>query len=94
MRLTEEQIATHAAKYCEPAVGLIRKVLEKQARAMIREMQEHFTQKPPHIVMVCGVDCHPSDAVCNNYCNLAPRLGPMAPRPPAGPDATVGAEHE
>src|SRR4051794_26433573 len=24
----------------------------------------------PHQVMVCGADCHPGDAVCNNYCNL------------------------
>lgn len=38
-------------------------------------------------VMVCGVDCHPGDSVCNNYCNEAPQKGPMAKEPPPGPDA-------
>lgn len=28
-----------------------------------------------HLVMVCGVDCHPGDSVCNNYCNQAPQNG-------------------
>lgn len=37
-------------------------------------------------VMVCGVDCHPGDSVCNNYCNMAPQKGPMAKEPPDGPD--------
>ena len=41
----------------------------------------------PHRVMVCGVDCHPGDSVCNNYCNSAPQKGPMASEPPPGPDA-------
>jgi hypothetical protein len=41
----------------------------------------------PHRVMVCGVDCHPGDSVCNNYCNKAPQKGPMAKEPPPGPDA-------
>jgi hypothetical protein len=41
----------------------------------------------PHLVMVCGVDCRAGDAVCNNYCNEAPQKGPMADRPPPGPDA-------
>lgn len=40
-----------------------------------------------HLVMVCGVDCHPGDTVCNNYCNKAPQKGPMAAAPPPGPDA-------
>jgi hypothetical protein len=40
----------------------------------------------PHLVMVCGADCHPGDSVCNNYCNLAPQKGPMAAAPPHGPD--------
>lgn len=40
-----------------------------------------------HTVMVCGADCQPGDSVCNNYCNLAPQKGPMASKPPAGPDA-------
>lgn len=33
---------------------------------------------PPRRVLVCGVDCHPGDANCNNYCNRAPQKGPMA----------------
>lgn len=41
----------------------------------------------PKRSMICGVDCHPGDAVCNNYCNLAPQKGPMQDHPPAGPDA-------
>lgn len=41
----------------------------------------------PHLAMVCGVDCQPGDSVCNNYCNEAPQKGPMASKPPAGPDA-------
>jgi len=41
----------------------------------------------PHVVMVCGVHCHPGDSVCNNYCNSAPQKGPMAATPPPGPDA-------
>jgi hypothetical protein len=41
----------------------------------------------PHRVMVCGVDCHPGDAVCNNYCNSAPQKGRMAAAPPPGLDA-------
>lgn len=41
----------------------------------------------PHRAIVCGVDCQPGDAVCNNYCNLAPHKGPMAKYPPKGPDA-------
>lgn len=46
-----------------------------------------YRQRGPRMVMVCGVDCHPGDAVCNNYCNEAPQKGPMADRPPPGPDA-------
>ena len=42
---------------------------------------------PPRRVLVCGVDCHPGDANCNNYCNRAPQKGPMAAYPPKGPDA-------
>ena len=38
-------------------------------------------------VLVCGVDCRPGDANCNNYCNRAPQKGPMAAYPPKGPDA-------
>lgn len=41
----------------------------------------------PHRVMVCGADCYPGDAICNNYCNMAPQKGPMASAPPPGPDA-------
>lgn len=37
--------------------------------------------KVPHRVMVCGVDCHQGDAVCNGYC-----IG-KADQPPPGPDA-------
>lgn len=40
-----------------------------------------------HLVMVCGIDCHPGDAVCNNYCNEAPQKGRMSDTPPPGPDA-------
>lgn len=40
-----------------------------------------------HLAMICGVDCHPGDAVCNNYCNQSPQKGPMASKPPLGPDA-------
>lgn len=32
-------------------------------------------------VMVCGVDCRPGDANCNNYCNMAPQKGSMADMP-------------
>lgn len=39
------------------------------------------------LAMICGVDCHPGDSVCNNYCNLAPQKGPMADASPPGPDA-------
>lgn len=42
---------------------------------------------PARYVLICGVDCHPGDANCNNYCNLAPQKGPMAAYPPKGPDA-------
>lgn len=42
---------------------------------------------PPRLVLVCGVDCRPGDANCNNYCNRAPQKGPMAAYPPKGPDA-------
>ena len=42
---------------------------------------EHVWQPAP-AVAVCGVDCHPGDALCNNYCNLAPQKGAMAPLPP------------
>lgn len=31
---------------------------------------------------VCGVDCHAGDAVCNNFCGLAPQLGRLASRRP------------
>jgi hypothetical protein len=43
--------------------------------------------EPLRRVLVCGVDCHPGDANCNNYCNRAPQKGPMAAYPPKGPDA-------
>lgn len=32
-------------------------------------------------VMVCGHDCHPGDAHCNNYCNHD-KSKPMADHPP------------
>ena len=32
-------------------------------------------------VRVCGHDCHPGKFGCNNYCNRAPEIGPMADRP-------------
>lgn len=35
-------------------------------------------------VMICGKDCHPGDANCNNYCNHD-KSKPMADHPP---DAT------
>lgn len=31
-------------------------------------------------IMVCGVDCHPGDEHCNNYCNHD-KSKPMADRP-------------
>lgn len=31
-------------------------------------------------IMVCGVDCHPGDANCNNYCNHIP-VRPLVPSP-------------
>lgn len=43
----------------------------------------------PHLSMVCGVDCQPGDNFCNNYCNSAPQNGPMASKPPPGPDAQL-----
>ena len=33
-------------------------------------------------VMICGQDCHPGDANCNNYCNHD-KSKPMADHPPA-----------
>ena len=33
-------------------------------------------------VMICGVDCQPADANCNNYCNRDTSK-PMADYPPA-----------
>lgn len=33
-------------------------------------------------VAVCGQDCTPGSARCNNYCNQAPEKGVMAAAPP------------
>lgn len=33
-------------------------------------------------VAICGQNCRPGDALCNNYCNRAPDKGPMADMPP------------
>lgn len=41
----------------------------------------------PRLISICGVDCHPGDSVCNNYCNKAPEKGPMADQCPPGKDA-------
>ena len=32
-------------------------------------------------IAVCGRNCRPGDALCNNYCNKAPEKGPMADHP-------------
>ena len=61
-------------------------VLEIAEREIIR-LEALIPPKPKQLVMICGVDCHPGDAICNNYCNMAPQKGPMADMPPRGPDA-------
>jgi len=38
-------------------------------------------------VMVCGVDCHPGDENCNNYCNND-KSRPMADYPPEATSET------
>jgi len=56
----------------------------------IERLEETIRKTKPtqkHMRMVCGVDCHPGDANCNNYCNMAPQKGPMADKAPPGPDA-------
>jgi hypothetical protein len=70
--------------------------LEIAEREIIR-LEALIPPKPKHLVMICGVDCHPGDANCNNYCNLAPQKGPMADAPMPGPDAQqprTGAAHD
>lgn len=60
--------------------------LQVAEREIIR-LEALIPPKPKRLVMICGVDCRPGDATCNNYCNLAPQKGPMQPYPPPGPDA-------
>lgn len=45
---------------------------------------------PEKTVAVCGIDCHPGDDVCNNYCNMAPEKGPMQRMPRTIPRAASG----
>lgn len=59
--------------------------LQIAEREIIR-LEELIPPKPKHMRMLCGHDCHPGDAVCNNYCNLASQKGPMADHPAPGPD--------
>jgi hypothetical protein len=63
--------------------------LEVAEREIIR-LEALVPPKTKHLVMICGVDCHPHDDICNNYCNMAPEKGPMAKSPPPGPDSPSG----
>lgn len=46
-RLSADEITKHAEEYAAPAVALIRKILEKQARAMIEQLQDELTKDLP-----------------------------------------------
>ncbi len=71
-----------------PEIVAALEVAEREIIRLDDEVSRLRRMKPKrHVVMLCGVDCYPNDAVCNNYCNLAPEKGPMAARPPPGPDA-------
>lgn len=61
-------------------------IAEREITRQDEEIQRLTPPKPKHMRMLCGHDCHPGDAVCNNYCNLAPQKGPMADHPAPGPD--------
>lgn len=37
---------------------------------------------PRRVAAVCGIDCHPGDFLCNNFCNQAPEKGKMPDYPP------------
>jgi hypothetical protein len=54
---------------------------------------EQLNHPAPKLAMICGVDCIPGDAVCNNYCNAAPQKGPIADAPPPGRDAVGEHNH-
>ena len=83
----QTKTATVVGSLREPAVLLLDEI--DRLRARVAELEAQI--KPPkRVVAVCGVDCNPGDALCNNYCNMAPQKGPMAPHPPRHPDGDEG----
>lgn len=51
-------------------------VIPEEHMAMLNAAVTRLTLRPRYAV--CGVDCHPGDALCNNFCDQAPQKGPLA----------------